>query len=42
MAFLGALNNHDSDGRIIANQRDGSLRFVLLNAAAHFAQVIPL
>ena len=34
-----ALTNEDADGRVVVDRPGGSLRFVLLNAAAHFEQV---
>lgn len=37
--FMAALNNADADGRILVNSQAGTLKFVLLNAAAHFAKV---
>ena len=39
MAFLCGLNNRNSDGRIITDVAAGTLKFVLLNAAAHFSKV---
>ena len=38
-AFLAALTNADADGRVIVDDAAGTLRFVLLNAAAHFSKV---
>ena len=37
-AFLAALTNADADGRVIVDGAAGTLRFVLLNAAAHFSK----
>ena len=37
-AFLAALTNADADGRVIVDGAAGTLRFVLLNAAAHFSE----
>ena len=37
-AFLAALTNADADGRVIVDGTAGTLRFVLLNAAAHFSK----
>jgi hypothetical protein len=37
-AFLAALTNADADGRVIADGAAGTLRYVLLNAAAHFSK----
>ncbi|GAB4815219.1 hypothetical protein N2152v2_002265 [Parachlorella kessleri] len=39
VGFMQALTNVDSDGRVIVDRQAGTLRFVLLNAAAHFAKV---
>lgn len=36
---MAALNNADADGRILVDCQAGTLKFVLLNAAAHFAKV---
>lgn len=36
---MTALNNTDADGRILVDTTAGTLKFVLLNAAAHFAKV---
>ena len=41
MAFFCGLNNRNSDGRIITDGAAGTLKFVLLNAAAHFSKVCP-
>jgi hypothetical protein len=38
VALAAALNNADADGRIIVDASARTLRFVLLNAAAHFAK----
>ena len=37
-ALLAALTNADMDGRVIVDGAAGTLRFVLLNAAAHFTK----
>ena len=37
--MAAALNNADADGRIIVDPSGPSLKFILLNAAAHFAKV---
>ena len=37
-ALLAALTTADADGRVIVDGAAGTLRFVLLNAAAHFAK----
>lgn len=39
VGFLHVLTNADEDGRIIVDSTSGSLKFVLLNAAAHFSKV---
>ncbi len=39
MTFLSSLNNRDTDGRIILDPLAGTLKFVLLNAAAQFSEV---
>lgn len=39
VGFLHVLTNADVDGRIIVDAASGSLKFVLLNAAAHFTKV---
>jgi hypothetical protein len=39
LGLLTALTNADVDGRVIVDRSTGSLRFVLLNAAAHFSKV---
>ena len=36
--FMGCLTNIDADGRIICSPAEGSVKFVLLNAATHFAK----
>ena len=38
VAFMAALNNADADGRIILDPAAGTLKFLLLNAAAHFSK----
>ena len=40
VSLASALNNADADGRIVIDAAGGSLKFLLLNAAAHFAKVI--
>jgi chromosome transmission fidelity protein 1 len=40
VAFLQALTNNDADGRVIIDPGAATLKFVLLNAAAHFAAVV--
>ena len=39
VGFLHVLTNADVDGRIIVDASGGALKFVLLNAAAHFTKV---
>ena len=39
VGFMNVLTNDDEDGRIIVDLAAGSLKFVLLNAAAHFSKV---
>lgn len=39
VSLASALNNADADGRMIINVASGTLKFLLLNAAAHFAKV---
>ena len=39
VSFASALNNADADGRVIVDAPGGTLKFLLLNAAAHFAKV---
>ena len=39
VGFMAALTNADADGRILVDYQAANLKFVLLNAAAHFAQV---
>ena len=41
LAFALALTHADSDGRIVVDKAAGALKFVSLNAAAHFAPVCP-
>jgi len=38
-ALLASLTAADTDGRVIVDGAAATLRFVLLNAAAHFAKV---
>lgn len=40
ISFIQALNNEDADGRVILDRSSRALKFVLLNAAAHFSKVI--
>ncbi len=43
VSLASALNNADADGRVVIDAAGGSLKFLLLNAAAHFAKVwLPL
>lgn len=42
VGFMAALTNADADGRILLDYQAVSLKFVLLNAAAHFAKVRPV
>ena len=39
VSFASALNNADADGRVVIDVAGGTLKFLLLNAAAHFAKV---
>ena len=39
VSLASALNNADADGRIVVDTAGGTLKFLLLNAAAHFAKV---
>ncbi len=39
VSLASALNNADADGRVVIDVAGGSLKFLLLNAAAHFAKV---
>lgn len=39
VSLASALNNADADGRIIIDVGGGTLKFLLLNAAAHFSKV---
>ena len=41
VGFVGGLTNADADGRIILDTAACRLKFVLLNAAAHFSKVLP-
>ena len=36
---MAGLNNADADGRILLDSAAGTLKFLLLNAAAHFSKV---
>jgi chromosome transmission fidelity protein 1 len=40
LSFLQALTNNDADGRVVSDPSSGTVKFVLLNAAAHFANVV--
>jgi chromosome transmission fidelity protein 1 len=40
LSFLQALTNNDTDGRVVSDPSSGTVKFVLLNAAAHFASVV--
>lgn len=39
VAIAAALNNADADGRILVDAHAQSIKFVLLNGAAHFVKV---
>jgi hypothetical protein len=39
VSLASALNNADADGRVIIDAAGGTLKFLLLNAAAHFSKV---
>lgn len=39
VGFMAGLNNADADGRILLDPAAGTLKFLLLNAAAHFSKV---
>lgn len=39
VSLASALNNADADGRVVIDVAGGTLKFLLLNAAAHFAKV---
>ena len=39
VSLASALNNTDADGRIVVDAAGGTLKFLLLNAAAHFTKV---
>ena len=39
VALASALNNTDADGRVVIDTVTGTLKFLLLNAAAHFTKV---
>ena len=39
VSLASALNNTDADGRVIIDAAGGTLKFLLLNAAAHFTKV---
>lgn len=40
LSFLQALTNNDTDGRVVSDPSSGTVKFVLLNAATHFASVV--
>jgi hypothetical protein len=44
LGFMEALTNHCSDGRVVCSRQAtvgrGSLKFLLLNPAAHFSSII--
>ncbi|KAK9816819.1 hypothetical protein WJX72_005361 [[Myrmecia] bisecta] len=40
VSFIAALTNADADGRVVVDAGGGTLKFVLLNAAAHFCKVV--
>ncbi|KAK9867288.1 hypothetical protein WJX84_000351 [Apatococcus fuscideae] len=40
VAFIGALTDDAADGRVLINPQQESLKFLLLNPAAHFSQVV--
>lgn len=40
LSFLQALTNEDTDGRVVCDPGSRTVKFVLLNAAAHFAKVV--
>ncbi len=40
LAFIGALTDDAADGRVLIHPEQGTLKFLLLNPAAHFSQVI--
>ena len=40
LSFLQALTNNDTDGRVVSDPASGTVKFVLLNAATHFASVV--
>jgi chromosome transmission fidelity protein 1 len=40
LSFLQALTNNDTDGRVVSDPSSGTVKFVLLNAATHFANVV--
>ena len=39
VSLASALNNTDADGRVVIDAAGGTLKFLLLNAAAHFTKV---
>jgi len=44
LAFMEALTNHCSDGRVVCSRQTtvgrGSLKFLLLNPATHFSSIV--
>ena len=38
VSLASALNNTDADGRVVVDATGGNLKFLLLNAAAHFTK----
>ncbi|CAK0764311.1 hypothetical protein CVIRNUC_003145 [Coccomyxa viridis] len=40
VSLASALNNTDADGRVVVDAAGGTLKFLLLNAAAHFTKVL--
>lgn len=41
VSLAAALNNADADGRIVVDHTEGTIKFILLNAAAHFVKASP-
>ena len=39
VSLASALNNADADGRVVIDTAGETLKFLLLNAAGHFAKV---
>ena len=40
LSFLQALTNEDADGRVVCDPTNNVVKFILLNAAAHFASIV--